>query len=88
MVRLVTVGLVSLGLVACGGSDPDPSFSEAEAGANECPSGGKVLLVDGEPQMTVCNGVDGTEGATGTQGAKGDPGAAEPKPTPLTRDRS
>src|SRR5262245_54995609 len=77
MVRRVVAAVVCLGFAsACGGGDDayHPTFSEAEASADECPGGGKVLLVDEVPQMTVCNGVDGKNGTAGTQGPKGDPG--------------
>jgi hypothetical protein len=80
MLRWLALGSVCL-LAACGGdSNYHPEFSEAEAGAFECPGGGKVLLVDGEPQMTVCNGADGADGVNGVngvngaQGPKGGPG--------------
>lgn len=62
---------------ACGGDDAyHPSFSEGEASADECPAGGRVLLVDGEPQLTVCDGDDGKDGAPGAPGTKGDKGDA------------
>jgi hypothetical protein len=65
-------------VVGCGEDAYRPEFSEREAQSSECPTGGSVLLVDGSPQMTVCNGADGSPGAPGADGAPGRDGAVGP----------
>jgi len=65
-------------VVGCGEDAYRPEFSEREALSSECPTGGSVLLVDGSPEMTVCNGADGIPGAPGADGAPGRDGAQGP----------
>lgn len=65
---------VLTGAAGCGGDDPYPEFAQRDATGDECPQGGTVLLVDGQPQATVCDGADGTPGAVGAVGAPGTSG--------------
>jgi len=69
-------------VVGCGDEAYRPEFSEREAPSNECPAGGSVLLVDGVPQMTVCNGANGSPGEPGADGAPGRDGGEGP-PGPI-----
>lgn len=83
------IGFIGLTLVAaCSGEDPyEPTYSQRSATGSECSAGGSVLLVDGEAQVTTCNGVpgepglagqDGARGAQGERGAMGAPGGVGP----------
>lgn len=66
------LGLVGMGVLACGGGDAgEPELSTRAASAAECPAGGTVMQLDGEDKATICNGVDGAEGAPGAPGAVG-----------------
>lgn len=65
---------VLTGAAGCGGDDPYPEFAQRDATGDECPQGGTVLLVDGQPQATVCDGADGAPGAMGTPGEPGEDG--------------
>jgi len=57
--------------MGCGSDPQELDFSQREATTGECPSGGTVLLVNGEAQAVVCNGADGADGANGTNGTDG-----------------
>jgi S1-C subfamily serine protease len=75
MVRSVAVGIVSLGLVACGGDPADVDVSQRAATGEECTNGGLVLILDGEEQAAICNGQNGSQGADGQSGVDGVNGA-------------
>jgi hypothetical protein len=62
-------------MTACGSEDPyEPEFGQRDATNGECPSGGTVLLVDGEAQATLCDGENGANGANGSNGVNGTDG--------------
>jgi hypothetical protein len=73
------LGLGLLLLAACGGKDADSeNISARDADTSECPNGGTVFLISGQPKATVCNGLDGAEGPTGKDGAEGAVGPVGP----------
>jgi S1-C subfamily serine protease len=71
MARFVALGIVSLGLVACGGDPAQLDVSQRAATGDECADGGLVLVLDGEDQPAICNGTDGAPGADGRDGVDG-----------------
>ncbi|MEY4544626.1 MAG: Trypsin-like peptidase domain [Pseudomonadota bacterium] len=75
--RLTQLGFLGLSLVAACSADDDyeATYSQRSATGSECSTGGTVLLVDGEAQVTACNGAPGEMGLSGRDGPPGVRGA-------------
>jgi S1-C subfamily serine protease len=74
------IGFIALTLiVACSGDDGyKPTYSQRSATGSECPTGGTVLVVDGEAQIAACNGARGEMGLSGSPGVMGPAGIVGP----------
>lgn len=67
--------LGALALVGCAGADGSTvEAAELASGESGCPSGGTLLVVDGN-EFVICDGSDGAAGADGADGNDGAPGA-------------
>jgi hypothetical protein len=90
VVAMIVVGLYLL--TGCSQYQADagtPSVYTTPANAQECPSGGTIVVVNGYP-YTICNGLagaSGSPGSVGPAGPVGEPGLPGLNATPVTTVR-